>query len=76
MWNVAGTHTHETNDTQLHAHMQSNRSPEEKRWILRADLKGTTEDIYKVWCGMACCMMWNVCGLDGLRGVKWRRMVW
>ena len=23
MWNVAGTHTHETNGTQLHAHRQS-----------------------------------------------------
>ena len=33
MWNVAGTHTHthETNGTQLHAHRQSNQSPEENR---------------------------------------------
>ena len=25
---------------------------------------------YKVWCGMVCCMMWNVCGLDGLQSVN------
>ena len=42
-WN---THTHESKGTQLHAHRQSNQSPEEKRWVLRAELKDTTEDIY------------------------------
>ena len=31
---------------------------------------------YKVLCGMGCCMMRNVCGLDGLQSVKWCRMVW
>ena len=46
MWNVAGTHTHETNGTQLHAHRQSNQSPEEKRWVPRAELNDTMEDIY------------------------------
>ena len=49
MWNVARTshtHTHETNGTQLHAHSQSNQSPEEKRCVLRADLNDATEDIY------------------------------
>ena len=30
----------------------------------------------KVWCGMVCCMMWNVCGLAGLQSVKWCRIVW
>ena len=30
----------------------------------------------KVWCGMVCCIMRNVCGLDGLQSVKWCRMVW
>ena len=46
MWNVAGTHTHETNST-LHAHKPSNQSPEEKRWVLRAELNDTgAEDIY------------------------------
>ena len=74
MWNVAGTHTdkHETNDTQLHAHGQSNQSPEEKRWVLRTELKDTTEDVYicyKVGCGMVCCMMWNVCG--SWSGAEW-----
>ena len=41
--------------TQLHAHRQSNQSPEEKRWVLRAELN-TTEDIYLLqgvmWNGM------------------------
>ena len=79
VWNVAGTHTNETNGTQLHAHRQSNQSPEEKRWVLWAELNDTTEDIYicyNVWCGMLCCMVWNVCGLGGLQSVKWWRMVW
>ena len=40
------THMHETNSTQLHARRQSNQSPEEKRWVLRAELKDTTEDMY------------------------------
>ena len=74
------THTYETNSIQLHAHRQSNQSPKEKRWVLRANLKDTTEYIYicyKVWCGIVCCMMWNVFGLDdGLQSVKWCRMVW
>ena len=42
MWNLAGTHTHESNGTQLHAHRQSKQSPEEKRWVLRADLNDAT----------------------------------
>ena len=46
MWNVAGTHTHETKGIQLHAHRQSNQSPEEKMWVLRAELNDTTEDTY------------------------------
>ena len=40
------TRTHETNGTQLHAHRQSNQSPGEKRWVLRAELNDTGEDIY------------------------------
>ena len=40
------THTHESNDTQLHAHRQSKQSPEEKRWLLRADSNDATGDIY------------------------------
>ena len=43
---VRNTHTHETNGTQLHAHRQSNQSPEEKRWVLRAELNDTGEDMY------------------------------
>jgi len=42
MWNVAGTHT----CTQLHAHRQSNQSPEEKRCVLREELNDVMEDIY------------------------------
>ena len=46
---------HETNGTQLHAHRQSKQSPEEKWWVLRAELN-TTEDIYLLqgvmWNGM------------------------
>ena len=38
----------------------------------------------KVWYGMVCCIIWNVCGLDGLQsvwsGAEWcgeeERMVW
>ena len=44
-WNVAGTHTH-TKAMALHAHRQSKQRPEEKRWVLRADLNDATEDIY------------------------------
>ena len=40
------THTHESNGIQLHAHRQSKLSPEEKMWVLRADLNAPTEDIY------------------------------
>ena len=89
---MAGTHTHETNST-LHAHKQSNQSPEEKRWVLRAELNDTRDGryIFVIRCdagGMVFCMMWNVCGLDGLecemdvcdlgglQSVKWCRMVW
>ena len=38
------THTHETNGTQLHAHGQSIQSPEEKWWVLRADLNDAMEE--------------------------------
>ena len=43
---VRNTHAHETNGTQLHAHKQSIESPEEKRWVLGAELNDVTEDIY------------------------------
>ena len=54
---MVGTHAHgETNGTQLHAHRPSNQSPEEKRWVLRAELNDVTEDIYLLqgvmWNGM------------------------
>ena len=81
MWNVAGTHTR----TKPMAHNFTHtgkviKSPEEKRRVLRAEL--TILRIFflfffnKVWCGMVCCMMRNVCGLDGLQSVKWCKMVW
>ena len=62
------THTHETNST-LHAHRQNNQSPEEKRWVLRAELNDTTDGryIFVIRCdagGTVCCMMWNVRGLE------------
>ena len=42
-----------------------------------ADLNDSTEDIFVIRCDVEWCMMWNVCGLDGLQSVKWRlRMVW
>ena len=67
----------QSNGTQLHAHRQSKQSPEEKGWVLRADLNDATIYICcKVRCGMVCCMMWNVCSLDGLQSVKWCKMVW
>ena len=80
MWNVAGTHTHETNGTQLHAHGQSNQESRGEKAGLEGRVNDTTDFFdfffYKVWCGMVCCMMRNVCGLDGLQSVKWCKMVW
>ena len=38
------THTHETNGTQQHAHRQGIQNPEEKRWVLRADLNDAMEE--------------------------------
>ena len=35
---------HKTNGTQLHAHRQGIRSPEEKRWVFRADLNDAVEE--------------------------------
>ena len=82
------THTHETNGTQLHTHRQSNQSPEEKRWVLRAEIKWyygryiyifvirCDVEWYVVWCGMSVAWMdyrvWS--------GAEWcgeeERMVW
>ena len=80
MWNVVGTPcTHARNQWHTISRTQAKyRSPEKKRWVLRAD---TTVYIYlchKVGCGMVCCMMWNVrvAWRDGLQSVKGCRMVW
>ena len=46
MWNVAGTHTHTKAMALNFTHTGKVISPEEKRWVLRADLNDATEDIY------------------------------
>ena len=47
---------HETNSTQLHTHTgKVVKSPEEKMWVLRADLKDTREDIH-----LLCDVEWHV----------------
>ena len=63
------TLTHETNGTQLHAHRQSNQSAEEKRWVLRADLNDTTEDLFLFFirCDVEC--LWP--GWTTKCGVEW-----
>ena len=48
MWNVSGTHTRRTKPM---AHNFTHtgkviKSPEEKRWVLSAELNDVTEDIY------------------------------
>ena len=80
------THTHETNVTQLHAHRQSNRSPEEKRWVLRAELNDSTDGRYIFV--IRCDVEWYVvrCGMSEAwmdyrvwSGAEWcdeERMVW
>ena len=55
MWNVAGTHTHEPNDAKLHAY---NHSPEEKRWVLGAEL--TILRIFKKIFFIRCDVEWYV----------------
>ena len=86
MWKA---HTHAWNQWHISC-TQSYQSPEEKRWEGRVKWYcGRKIYIcYKVWCGMVCCMMWNVCGLDDYRvlsgaewwwrracGVKWWREI-
>ena len=45
MWNVSGTHTRTKPMGHNFTH-SGNQSPEAKRWVLRADLNDTMEDIY------------------------------
>ena len=84
MWNVAGTHTRTSNGIQLHAHRQSKLSPEEKMWVLRADLNAPTEDIYLLYGVMWNGMLYDVeCLWPGWttefevvqNGVKWWREI-
>ena len=62
MWKA---HTHAWNQWHISC-TQSYQSPDEKRWEGRVKWYcGRKIYIcYKVWCGMVCCMMWNVCGLN------------
>ena len=56
MWNVAGTNTHTHREAMAlnFTHTGQASSPEEKRWVLRADSNDATGDIYLL------CVMWNV----------------
>ena len=79
MWNVAGTHTR----TKPMAHNFTHTGKVIRVQRRKGGCWGQNQMIlrkiyicYKVWCGMVCCVMWNVCGLDGLQSVKWCRMVW
>ena len=77
MWNVAGTHTctkpmaHNFTHTGklIRAQRRKGESWGKNQMILRK-----IYICYKVWCGMVCCMMWNVWGLDGPQSVKWCRI--
>ena len=56
MWNVAGTHTRTKPMVPNFTHTgKVIKSPEEKMWVLRADLKDTREDIH-----LLCDVEWHV----------------